>query len=104
MHSSRMRTAHLRIVPGGGGVVHLVPGGGGGVVHLVPGGGGCCPPGLGGGGVVHLVWGGGGVVTMSQGGGGCCPPGPGGEGRCCPEAFGVATPPPPLNRMSDTRL
>ena len=37
----------------------------------------------------------GGVVTWSRGG-----------GRCCTETFGVAhlPSPPPLNRMSDTRL
>ena len=49
MHSSRMRTACLHIVPGEGGVVTWSRGGGG---VLCPGPGG-----------------GGGVVTWSQGGG-----------------------------------
>ena len=55
MHSSRMRTARLRIVPVGGGRC----------CHLVWGvGGRCC----------DLVLGGreGGVVTWSGGGGRCC--------------------------------
>ena len=80
MHSSRMRTARLRIVSvwGGGGVVTWChPGGEGGVVTWShPGGGRCCDqvpcPGPGGGGVV--TWshpgGGAGVVTWSHPGGG----------------------------------
>ena len=55
MHSSRMRTTHLRIVPGGGVVQQT-----GGVVH---GGGRCCP---------------GGGGRCCPGGGRCCP-----GGRCC---------------------
>ena len=68
MHSSRMRTAHLRIVRGGAGVVTMSQvGGEGGCCDHVPGGGGR----------------GAGVVTMSEvgGGGGCCDHVPGGGGR-----------------------
>ena len=113
MHSSRMHTARLCIVPGGreGGVVtwswgggrccHLVPGGGGREV-LSPGpegGGRCCHLVLGGGRCCHLVWGEGGRCCHLVSGGGrevlsrdlwsCTPSSP---------------PPPPLNRMSDTCL
>ena len=99
MHSSRMRTARLRIVTGGGGgCCDHVPGGGGGAGRGVlstwsQGGGRCCDLVLGGeGGVVTWsqgeggvlsTWsrGWGGVVTWSRGGVGCCPPGPAGRGE-----------------------
>ena len=75
-----MRTARLHIVPGGRGGVVTMSQGGGAVVTMSRGEGGVvpCPRG---GGVVTMCW------------GGCCDHVPGG-GRCCPEAFGVATPPP----------
>ena len=67
------------------------------------GDGGCCDQ------VPCLCGGGGGVVTRSHvhgGGGGCCDQVPclypEGEGRCCPEAFGVATLPSPPPGLGQT--
>ena len=74
MHSSRMRTARLRIVRGGEG----------GVVSWSGGGGRCC----------DLVLG---------GGGRCCVLVLGGR-RCCDLVAHLPPPHPELNRMSDTRL
>ena len=91
MHSRRMRTARLRIVPVGGGREVLYPGlggmGEGGVVSWVRGevgvvswsreggreGGRCCDLVMGGGGgSVPWFQGGGVVVSWSLGGGRCC--------------------------------
>ena len=115
MHSSRMRTARLCIVPGGGGVVTWShPGGGGVVTWSHPGGGGegCCdqvpcpgPGGEGEGGVVTRshVQVRGGVVTRShvqvRGGGGVLWPGPmsrsRGEGGVVTWSMVTHLPPPP---------
>ena len=80
MHSSRIRTARLRIVSGGG------------FVTFDPGQGGCCDlwPCSGGGRCCDLwPWPGGGVVTFDPGWG-CCDLLPWPRGRCCD----MVTPPP----------
>ena len=84
MHSSRMRTARLRIVPGG----RCCPRGGGGYCDLVAGGREVLWPGPGGGGGEVLsrdLW--------------CCTP------HLPPPPPNTPDPPPsPLNRMSEPRL
>ena len=80
MHSSRMRTASLRIVPGGREVLSPDPGGWGGE-----------------GGVVTWSWGGreGGVVTWSRGGREVLSSGPGGGREVLSRDLWCCTPPPP---------
>ena len=95
MHSSRMRTARLRIVPGG--VVSWSRGEGGKCCDLVPGGRDVLSAGpRGREGVVSWSRGGGegGVVSWSRGEGRCCQLVPGGREGGVVTGSMVAHPPP----------